>query len=138
MKGTPLRDRTKQFALRILRMFGALPKTTEAQVMGNQVLRSGTSVAVNYREASRARSDAEFLSLMGIFERELDETALWLELLVESGIVAANKMSDLQNEADELIRITVQSIKTCKSKIHTGSDRPVLRPPSSELEPPTQ
>lgn len=134
MKATPLRDRTKQFALRIIRMFGALPKTTEAQVMGKQVLRSGTSVAANYREASRARSDAEFLSIMGIVERELDETALWLERLVESGIVAANKMSDLQKEADELICITVQSIKTCKSKIGRRSDRSAFRPPNSELE----
>lgn len=118
MKATPLRDRTKSFALRIIRMFGALPKTTEAQVMGKQVLRSGTSVAANYREASRARSDAEFLSIMGIVERELDETALWLELLVESGIVTTRKMSDLQQETDELLRITVQSIKTAKAKLN--------------------
>src|SRR5687768_12414873 len=110
MKESPLRDRTKQFALRIIRMFVALPKTTEAQVLGKQGLRSGTSVAANFREASRARSDAEFISVMGIVERELDETASWLELLVESGIVSVRKMSALQKETDELLCITVQAI----------------------------
>ena len=118
-------------------MFGALPKTTEAQVMGKQVLRSGTSVAANYREASRARSDAEFLSIMGIVERELDETTLWLELLVESGIVTARKMSDLQKEADELLRITVQSIKTAKAKLSRRPKHSDFRPPTSDLKPPT-
>ena len=84
-----LRKRTKDFALRIVKMYCALPNSTEAQVLGKQVLRSGTSVAANYREASRARSDAEFISKLGIVEQELDETILWLELLVESGINAS-------------------------------------------------
>ena len=109
-----LKARTKSFALRVIKMYTALPKTTEAQVMGKQVLRSGTSVAANYREACRARSPAEFRSKMGIVEQELDETQLWLELLVESGIVAEGKMTELISETDELLRITVSSITTSK------------------------
>ena len=77
-----LRDRTKDFALRIVRMFSALSKTTEAQVLGKQVLRSGTSVGANYREAHRARSKAEFIAKCGDSLREIEETAYWLELLV--------------------------------------------------------
>lgn len=82
-----LRKRTKDFAVRVVKMYTKLPKTTEAQILGKQVLRSGTSVAANYREASRARSDAEFISKLGIVEQELDETIFWFELLVESEIV---------------------------------------------------
>jgi four helix bundle protein len=117
VKNEQMRDRTKQFALRIIRMYGELPKRTDAEVMGKQVLRSGTSVAANYREACRARSDAELLSKLGLVESELDETMLWLELLVESGIVEAGRMSSLLAEADELIRITVAAIKTTKARL---------------------
>ena len=109
-----LRHRTKDFALRIIKMYTKLPKTSEAQVMGKQVLRSGTSVAANYREACRGRSKAEFKAKMGIVEQELDETELWLELLVESGTVPADKMKDLLCETDELLRIVVSSINTTK------------------------
>ncbi len=84
--------------------------------MGKQVLRSGTSVAANFREASRARSDAEFIAKLGIVEQELDESALWFELLVESDIVSESKLTELMKEADELIRIIVTAIKTTKSK----------------------
>ena len=111
---TELKQRTKQFALRIIKMYVSLPKSPEAQVMGEQVLRSGTSVAANYREACRARSPAEFRSKMGIVEQELDETLLWLELLVESDVVPETKMKELVAESDELIRIVVASIKTSK------------------------
>jgi four helix bundle protein len=117
MKNQELRDRTKQFALRVIKMYCALPKSTEAQVLGKQVLRSGTSVAANYREASRARSDAELISKLGIVEQELDETLLWFELLVESKIVSSAKMIKLQQEADELIRIVVAAIKKTKQQI---------------------
>lgn len=111
-----LRKRTKAFALRIVRMYCALPKSTEAQVLGKQVLRSGTSVAANYREASRARSDAEFISKLGIVEQELDETIMWLELLVESEIVTKCRMKELLDESDELIRIFVVTIKKVKKR----------------------
>ena len=116
MKNQELRDRTKSFALRIIRMFTTLPKSTEAQVIGKQVLRSGTSVAANYREACRARSNSELISKLGIVEQELDETSLWLELLMESGIVSEQRMSELHQEADELLRMTVAAIRTTKSK----------------------
>jgi len=116
MRMQGLRDRTKQFALRIIRLRSALPNTDVGRVIGNQVLRSGTSVAANFREASRARSDAEFIAKLGIVEQELDETALWLELLVESETVSEEKLKSLQGESDELIRIVVASIKTAKQK----------------------
>ena len=111
-----LRKRTKSFALRILKMYSALPKSTEAQVLGKQVLRSGTSVAANYREASRGRSDNEFVAKLGIVEQELDETLMWLELLVESGIVEPTRMEDLVSETDQLIRIIVTCIKNTKKR----------------------
>ena len=88
--GQKLKDlqiRTKEFALRVIRLYCALPKSTEAQVLGKQVLRSGTSVGANYREANRARSRAEFIAKIGDCLKELDETAYWLELLSESSIV---------------------------------------------------
>ena len=110
-----LRDRLKQFALRVIRVYGALPKLTEAQVLGKQMLRSGTSTAANFREASRARSDAEFISKLGIVEQELDETVLWFELLVESDIIALDRLQPLMNEADQLLRIIVTAIKSTKA-----------------------
>lgn len=116
MRMQGLRDRTKQFALRTVKMFSSLPRRTEAKVLGTQALRSGTSVAANLREASRARSDAEFLSKLGIVEQELDETMLLLELLVESGIVDEKKMAALHQEADELLKIIVASIRTAKRR----------------------
>ena len=86
-----LRERTKRFGLRVLRMFSRLPKTAEAQVLGKQMLRSGTSVGANYREAYRGRSKAEFISKCGDSLRELEETAYWLEPLVDGKVVAAER-----------------------------------------------
>src|ERR1700693_2103348 len=91
-----LKSRTKEFALRIIRMYSALPKNdTVAQVLGKQVLRSGTSVGANYREASRGRSKAEFISKIGDCLKEIEETEYWLELLVDSGCVPGAQMADL-------------------------------------------
>jgi four helix bundle protein len=112
-----LRDRTKQFALRVIRMFASLPKSTQAQVLGKQVLRSATAVAANFREASRARSDAEFIAKLGVVEQELDESVLWFELLVESDIVSESKLSALKSEADELLGIVVATVKRTKAKL---------------------
>ena len=109
-----LRERTKIFALRVIKVYQSLPKTGEAQVLGKQVLRSGTSVGAQYREACRAKSPADFVNMMGGALKELDETAFWLELLVESGIVSTAKLADLQKETDELIAIFVSSINTSK------------------------
>lgn len=116
MRMEGLRDRTKQFALRVIRMYATLPNSTTAQIIGKQVLRSGTSVAANFREASRARSDAEFMAKLGIVEQELDETMLWFELLMETGVIATEKLQPLHEEAEELIKIVVTSIKATKSK----------------------
>src|SRR5213082_1727731 len=102
-----LRERTKSFALSVVRMFSALPKVTEAQVLGRQLLRSGTSIGANYREAYRGRSKAEFISKCGDSLRELEETAYWLELLVQATIVPPETLEALARESDELIAIFV-------------------------------
>ena len=111
---TDLRVRTKKFALQIIKLYQDLSHSGEAQVIGRQVLRSGTSVGAQYREACRAKSPADFVNMMGGSLKELDETAYWLELLVEGGIVPALKLADLQKETDELIAIFVSSINTSK------------------------
>ena len=108
--------RAKAFALRIIRLYVALPKTTEAQVLGKQVLRSGTSVGVHYREAQRAKSNADFISKIEGGLQKLDETAYWLELLGDSGVVVQDRLKPLQDEADELIAIFVTIAKKAKGK----------------------
>lgn len=100
-----LKVRTKNFARRVIRMYTKLPKETVAQVLGKQVLRSGTSVGANYREADQARSKLEFISKMGDCLKELGETEYWLELLVDEGVVRELKMSDLLDETRQLIAI---------------------------------
>jgi four helix bundle protein len=109
-----MRGRTKEFALRIIKLFRALPKSEEARVLGRQVLRSGTAVAANYRSACRARSRADFASKIGITVEEADETAFWLELIVDAGIVKKSKMESLLMEADELVRIFQASRTTAR------------------------
>ena len=111
-----LKVRTKQFALRIIRLYTSLPKTTEDQVIGKQVLRSGTSVGAQYREAQRAKSDADFINKVEGSLQELDETGYWLELLKDSGILSAEKLNPLLKETDELIAIFVTIVKKVKSK----------------------
>lgn len=110
-----LRMRTKQFALRVIRLYEALPKTTTAQVIGKQVLRSATSVGANYREAYRGRSRAEFIAKVGDSLREIEETAYWFELLVEGNVVDSGKLDALRNEADELIAIFVSIAKKARA-----------------------
>ncbi len=110
-----LRVRTRQFALRVIRLFSALPKRTEAEVIGNQVLRSGTSVGANFREAHRARSDAEFVSKIGDCLKELEETCYWLELLVDAEIVPPDRLASLQDECNQLIAIMTTISKKVKS-----------------------
>lgn len=109
-----LRVRTKDFALRIIRMYRALPKSGEASVIGKQILRSGTSVGAQYREAYRAKSPRDFINKMEGSLQELDETAFWIELLVEAEIMPEERMSGLAKETDELIAIFVSSINTAK------------------------
>ena len=110
-----LQVRTKEFALRIVRMFATLPKSTEAQVLGKQDLRSGTSVGANYREANRARSKPEFIAKIGDCLKELDETAYWLELLAGSSIVSNAKLIDLRDECDQLLAIFTTISKKTKT-----------------------
>lgn len=111
-----LRQRTKTFALRIIRLYVALPKSQEAQVLGKQVLKSGTSVGAHYREGCRARSDAEFISKLEGGLQELDETMYWLELLIESGIVPEARLGSLLDEANQLMAIIVTCVKNAKEK----------------------
>jgi four helix bundle protein len=102
---TGLVERTTEFALRVVKMFVALPKTEETRVLGRQVLGSGTSVGANYREAQRARSKAEFISKIGDCLKELDESSYWLELLVRPEIVPETKLAPLRDENNQLLAI---------------------------------
>ncbi|HEX7289189.1 MAG TPA: four helix bundle protein [Candidatus Angelobacter sp.] len=111
-----LRDRTKTFAIRIIKLFQALPKTGEAQVLGRQLLRCGTSVAANYRAVCRARSKAEFIARIGIVAEEADESVLWLELLEDTEILRRERLQDITTEARELAAIFSASQKTAKGK----------------------
>ena len=110
------RGRTKQFALRVIRLVESLPKNREADVMGRQLLRSATSVGANYRAACRARSPAEFCAKMGIVEEEADESVYWIELLIESQQVREDLVKDLLNEANEIVAMVVASIRTTRKK----------------------
>jgi four helix bundle protein len=110
----PLWERTKKFAIAVVKLYARLPNTREAQVLGGQVLRSGTSPGAHYREASRARSRAEFISKMTGGLQELEETCYWFELLIEGGIVHPQHLHDLCNEANELSEMFVASINTAK------------------------
>jgi four helix bundle protein len=110
-----LRHRTKAFALKIVRLFCSLPKTTEAQVMGRQLLRSGTSVGAHYREACRAKSDPDFISKIEGGLQELEESCYWLELLAEANITSTESVMPLHKEAEELIAIFVTMVLKVKA-----------------------
>ncbi len=109
-----MRDRTKAFALRVIRLFRSLPYRTDTQVLGKQLLRCGTAVAANYRAVCRARSKAEFIARIGIVAEEADEAILWLELLTESGIIPQERTKELLNEARELAAIFTASQQTAR------------------------
>lgn len=109
-----LQSRCRDFAIRIVKLFRALPRSTEAQVLGKQVLRSGTSVAANYRAACRARSKAEFIAKLGVVVEEIDETVFWLDLLVATDVIQLARLSSLLNEANELLAIFTTSQLTAK------------------------
>jgi four helix bundle protein len=112
-----LKSRTKAFALRVIRMYSKLPRNDAvAKVLGRQVLRSATSVGANYREASRGRSKAEFISKIGDCLKEIEETGYWLELLVDSGCVSTSRMADLLDETRQLIAIFTIIDKKAKTR----------------------
>lgn len=106
--------RTKKFALNIIRLYSSLPTTTVAQVLGRQLLRSGTSVGAQYREAKRAKSIADFVSKMEGSLQEVEETCYWLDLLVESNTSAGTEIASVMKEADELTAMFVASVRTAK------------------------
>ena len=116
MNDAELARRTKAFALRIVRLVASLPKSREADVLGRQLLRAGTSVGANYREARRGRSKADFAAKIGVCLQEADESSYWLELLAESKIVRADLLRDLQKEAGQLTAIFAASAKTARPR----------------------
>ena len=117
MDAGELKDRTKEFALRILKLVAALPKTVEGRAIANQLLRSGTSVAANYRSACRARSRPEFIAKLGVVLEEADETLLCLELIVAGRILPPKRVEALLKEANELVAIFVTSRKSAASNL---------------------
>jgi four helix bundle protein len=112
------KDRTKQLALRVIRMVDVLPKNLAAQVIGKQILRSATSVAANYRAACRGRSNASMIAKLDIVLEEADETLFWLELLVESGLMPDKRLADLTSETNEITAMVIASLKTLRAKSH--------------------
>jgi len=115
MATSDLKKRTREFALRVIRLVNALPKDRAADVIGKQLLRCGCSVGANYRAACRAKSQADFIAKMAIVEEEADETMYWMELLAESGIIKKDRIADLFDEANQLVAITVSSIRTART-----------------------
>ena len=132
-----LQSRTRKFALRVLRFADALPRSIKGRTLGNQIARSGTSVAANYRAACRAKSKADFVAKLSIVEEEADETLFWLELAIESELISTNKLTPLIQEAEEILRITVASIKTARSNKPLGAPsrlrKSAVRNPKSEI-----
>jgi four helix bundle protein len=115
-----LKERTKQFARRIIRVIRSLPPSQETKIIGHQLLRSGMSVAANYRAVCRARSRAEFLAKLSIVIEETDESAFWLELLVDAGVVSEPKPKDLRSEANQLVAIFNASRTTAKKGVQSA------------------
>ena len=120
-KSGQLKARTKAFAVRVVHLFQSLPNRPDAQVLGKQVLPSGTSVAANYRAACRARSKPEFVAKIGIVAEEADETVLWLELLGDAGVLPKTRLEPLINEARELTAIFTASQSTARCRRQFGN-----------------
>ena len=117
MDAEELKKRTKRFALRILKLVSALPNSLQGRTVGGQLVRSGTSVGSNYRAACRGRSRAEFVATLGIVEEEADESAFWLELIIEGGLLKASRVQPLLDEANELTRIIAGSRITASGRL---------------------
>ncbi len=114
MNKDDMKHRTRLFAIRIIRLVESLPKGRTEDVLGKQLLRSGTSVGANYRASCRAKSTADFIYKMGIVEEETDESLYWMGVLIEAKIMVSKKLEPLMKEGNELLAITVASIKTAK------------------------
>ena len=129
VKPDDFKKRTKAYALRIIRLFEALPCQGAAPVLGRQLLRTGTSVGANYRAACRGKSRADFISKMGTVEEECDESLYWLEILVESGHVTPKRVADLMSEGTEILALVVASINTAR-----GDRKSAIRDPQSAMK----
>ena len=116
MNEKEFKDRTKDVALRVIRLTEALPKNSSAQILGRQLLRSAASIGANYRAACRGKSTADFLHKLAIVEEEADESLYWLELLAEADIVSENRLTFLINDIQEIVAMTVASIKTLRAR----------------------
>jgi len=117
MNEEELKKRTKQFGLRIMKLVASLPKSIEGRAIGNQLIRSGTSVGANYRSACKARSRAEFIAKLGIVEEEADESAYWMELIIEGDLLKKEMVQPLLDEANEIVAIVAASRKSASQKI---------------------
>jgi four helix bundle protein len=117
MNQREMKERTKQFALKVIKLVNALPKNIQGQSIGKQLIRSGTSVGANYRSACRGRSKSEFIAKWGIVEEEADESAFWMELIIEEGLLEKELVEPLLNEADQLVAIIVASRKSAKTNL---------------------
>jgi four helix bundle protein len=133
MNPRDLKERTKQFALRVMRLVDALPNTPKGRAVAGQLVRSGTSVAANYRAACRGRSKAEFIAKIGIAEEEADETALWLELIFEDKLLPERKVRALLNEANELTAIMAASYISASRSGCDGSAKSAIRNQQSAI-----
>jgi four helix bundle protein len=116
MNPEEFKNRTKAYALRIMRLVESLPKTSTAKTIAGQLVRCGPSIGANYRAACRARSRADFISKMGIVEEECDESLYWMELLIAAGLVKTKLIADLMKEGTEILSVSVSSIKTARSR----------------------
>lgn len=124
MNQDEMKNRTKQFALRVIRLVESLPSNKTAGVIGKQLLRSGTSVGANYRAACRAKSTADFISKLAIVEEECDESMYWIELLVENNLMKKELVENLLDEANQIPAIIVSTIKTSKENIQLSKQNP--------------
>ena len=119
MNERDFKERTQKLALRVIRLVETLPKTSAAQIIGRQFLRSATSIGANYRAACRGKSKADVIAKLALVEEEADESLYWLDLLAESGIIKQEKLSSLAKETEEILAMTVASIKTLRRAART-------------------
>ena len=120
MTADELKKRTKQFALRILKLVAALPNTVQGRAIANQLVRAGTAVAANYRAACRGRSKVEFIAKLGVVEEEADESAFWMELIIEAGLLKGRQVEPLLTEAVELTKIMASSRISASNNLKQG------------------
>jgi four helix bundle protein len=128
------KERTKQLGLRVIRVVEALPRGRSADVIGRQLLRSATSVGANYRAACRGRSAADVISKLGIVEEEADESIYWMELLIDGGFVPADRLKELLEETNQIVAMTVASIKTLRSRSSTPTLQSKIQNRKSKIE----